>query len=160
MTKDEVSFSYAAPEVHKVLVEATSPRSPEEEEEGEFEVGPSSDVWSVGCIMYELAAHRKLYTASPDQFDPKRLLGATSVPEEAELMAQCLRRNPGERPCVDEALRHPYFAEIFLESDLVTRPLFVAPPQSEDPLTTDRDARRYLWEAAVRYNARNVSSST
>ena len=79
--------------------------SPEQIQGGE--VGPRTDVWALGCVLYEMVAGVRLFKGQYDQAlayeilneEPEPLTGVRSgVPMELELLvAKCLAKNAAER---------------------------------------------------------------
>lgn len=111
--------NYMAPEA---LMEAGN--SVEGGNSATWKIGKPSDVWSCGCIIYQMVYGRPPYASySGNQritaiMNPKikpvfstRGLGEQPVPSSlSELMKDCLHREPEKRLTVDQMLQHDFIA--------------------------------------------------
>uniref|UniRef100_A0A8C4DU78 non-specific serine/threonine protein kinase n=1 Tax=Dicentrarchus labrax TaxID=13489 RepID=A0A8C4DU78_DICLA len=81
-----------------------------------------SDIWSVGCILYELCTQTSAFTAeTPVKLMPKVIGGPypsipdTFSPELRELLKDILEKDPQSRPTASEILEHPVVLSCLIE---------------------------------------------
>ncbi|KAF8396124.1 hypothetical protein HHK36_017736 [Tetracentron sinense] len=70
--------------------------------------GYKSDIWSLGCCMFEIAAHQPAFRAPVSPSLSYRLSMFFSYRWEKRLIKSMLRKNPEHRPTAAELLRHPH----------------------------------------------------
>ena len=84
------------------------------------DIGAEADVWSMGCVVLEMATGEPPWSGCGGQAQAIYKIASTkelpAFPEPFDALAEdfvrmCLRRDPGERPSAAELLTHPFVAE-------------------------------------------------
>ncbi|XP_067846186.1 serine/threonine-protein kinase PLK3 isoform X1 [Heptranchias perlo] len=95
--------------------------------------GPEADIWSLGCVMYTMLFGRPPFETS-DLKDTYRCIRAVeytmpssfSVPAK-DLIGSILKKNPEQRPTLDEIMNHDFFTKGFIPDVLHPSSCLMAP---------------------------------
>jgi len=89
--------------------------SPERMENKQYSF--SSDIWSIGMVVFEMATGLHPYNASNplelremiENQSPPSLFGIASISSDlADFVSKCLQKEPSKRPTAGQLLSHPF----------------------------------------------------
>ncbi|GMH20129.1 hypothetical protein Nepgr_021970 [Nepenthes gracilis] len=103
--------------------------------------GYKSDIWSLGCCMFEIAAHQPAFRA-PDMAGLVNKINRSTIsplpifysPALKQIIKSMLRKNPEHRPTAAELLRHPHL-QPFLMRCRSASPLYLP---IKSPISNDK----------------------
>jgi serine/threonine protein kinase len=79
--------------------------------------GPKADMWSIGVIIFAMALNQLPWVARDNAGLVREIIGADVkppphlIPEVAQIVAMCTRKNPKERPTPSDVLDLPWVSE-------------------------------------------------
>ncbi|CAA7407959.1 unnamed protein product [Spirodela intermedia] len=109
--------------------------------------GYKSDIWSLGCCMFEIAAHRPAFRALDIAGLLNKITRLTISPmphiyssELKRVIKIMLRKNPEHRPTAAEILRQPYLQE-YVAKSYNPSPFLLPIKKNEDMISPERAAK-------------------
>ncbi|CAG8486669.1 9135_t:CDS:1, partial [Funneliformis caledonium] len=112
--QQQLTTSYTCPELLLLTYEDDSLVS---NQNNEVEVDFSQDIYSLGLILYFLYTNRTLYNSLYELHEKlsgieDRIRKDIEDSRVADLVLSCIRKNPKERPCIEDVLHNAYFNKI------------------------------------------------
>ncbi len=108
------TIDYMSPET---LTLRTGPAYNDGENREAIKYNCKTDIWSLGCILYDLASGRTPYQCCRDKIkaikNPNYKIDYSSVKDEKLLdcIKKCLQHDQTKRPSASELLQHPYLLD-------------------------------------------------
>ncbi|KAG8371899.1 hypothetical protein BUALT_Bualt12G0010900 [Buddleja alternifolia] len=107
--------------------------------------GYKSDIWSLGCCMFEIAAHQQAFRApvglinkiNRSLISPLPIVYSSTL---KQIIKSMLRKSPEHRPTAAELLRHPHLQPFLLRCHNPS-PIFL-PVKSPSPNNNSKDKTR------------------
>merc|ERR1711998_70318 len=113
------------------------------------------DLWSFGCILGELLAHKPLFPGSSTMNQLERIIEVTAKPsasdiEAIDLLRRLLQFNPMKRISAEAALSHPYVSQFHNPDDEPGCDRDISIPIDDNTKYTINDYREKLYIEIVR----------
>jgi serine/threonine-protein kinase TTK/MPS1 len=110
------TVSYMSPETLN-----ENPSETEKSDSPKYKIGRSSDIWSLGCILYQMTfgktpfSHLNLVQTIHAITDEKYEIKFDDCKNEdlLDVLKKTLQRNPKDRPTIPELLEHPFLKSTF-----------------------------------------------
>lgn len=132
----------------------------EDHQSSRYKVGRPSDVWSLGCILYQMIYgrppffHRNQTVIFQRITDPNYKIPFGPCPDKdaIDVLKQILVRDPKKRPTIPELLRHPFLDPFSMHRDNQGHDPFNV--GDSDRISIDREQLRGLLTELVQMNIR------
>ncbi|WVZ74796.1 hypothetical protein U9M48_022932 [Paspalum notatum var. saurae] len=131
--------------------------------------GYKSDIWSLGCCMFEILAHRPAFRATDmaalvnkinrSSISPMPPIYSSSL---KQIVKSMLRKNPEHRPTAGELLRHPHLQPYLAESCSCSPIYLPVKPTKSNLGLGDKQARKPSSgrKRTVKANGSNEATET